>query len=245
MTAPARTLSNSEVYHRMTGVFFFEDAAPTGLVATGGAQFTDTFTLTAGDVAAMSLTVGDFVRIGSNGNLAIIDKVETIVVEAITVHLPLHRAVAIGDVVTKLTKKDLGATDEAGVTLETTQDEIALEAGTQLNTYLFIPGTIAEQLTWNLRNFEIADLLQSVGIDEASANFSNADGAVIDPNQFVSLGNKGWMTEGLLEDNTPVTSVIMSAKVSAANQTLQQAFGVGTIIPYSIRSTGVRSFLFV
>ena len=194
-----RLLSAQQVYHRMTGVFFFNDTAPTGLVATGGAKGSKTIVLTAGDVAAMTLVVGDEIRFGANGNLAEVNIVDVIAVETLTLKLPLSRTVAIGEVATKLAAVDLGVTDENGVSFETTQDETALQAGTQRQTYLFIGGSIEQQLTMALRDFNQENLAKIFGIVETDTDIVDPNGIVLNPEDFIVQGNVAWKFEGLLE----------------------------------------------
>lgn len=242
----ARTLSAQEVFHQLTGVFFSSDDATTGLVATAGTIGTKDVIATAGDVAAMSLVVGDAVRFGPVGTTAEVMIIDGISTETLTGKANLSRTVAIGEVITKLIWTDLGATDENGVNIDTTQAETAVVAGTQKNTYLFINQNVEEALTWALRDFNPENLAQSLGIDEATAaGFVSAtpDAVVIDPNQFATLTNKTWKFEGLLEGGESVTGLAYSAKVASANQTLQFVEGQATILPMALRSNGVRAFI--
>lgn len=238
-----RILSAQDVYHRMTGVFFFDDLAPTGLVATGGAKGTKSVTLTAGDVAAMGLVDGDEIRLGPNGNTAEVNSLDGApAAEVLTLNLPLSRAIAIGEVATKLSAIDLGATDENGVSFETTQDETALASGTQRQTFLFIGGSIEQQLTMALREFNQENLAKVFGIVESDTTIVDVNGIVLNPDDFLVQSNIPWKFEGLLEGGQAVTGFVMSAKVAVVNATLQFAFGTATILPLTLRPNGVTSF---
>lgn len=239
-----RLLSAQQVYHRMTGVFFFDDAAPTGLVATGGAKGTKTVTLTAGDVAAMSIVDGSEMRFGPNGNTAEVNIVDgPPAAEVLTLKLPLSRTIAVGEVATRLDPIDLGATDENGISFETTQDETALVAGTQRQTYLFIGGSIEQQLTMALRDFNQENLAKVFGIVESDTTIVDVNGIVLNPDDFLVQSNIPWKWEGLLEGGEAVTGFNFSAKVSTINATLQFAFGTATILPLTLRPNGAASFV--
>lgn len=241
-----RTLNAQQVYHQMTGVFFHTDGSGTGTTITpASADGGLTVELTAAEGA--NFAVDEEVRLGPNGNTVEINEIASITADELTFKLPLSRAIPIGTAVNNLTATDLGAVDEGGVTIATTQGETALEAGTQRATYLFIPGNLEEAITFNLRDFAQENVAQSVGLDESSAIVVDPTlpgGAVLRVNNFGTLGIKSWKFEGLLEDATAVKAFIMAAKVGAVNQTLQFAFGVATTIPFALRSTGNRSFLF-
>ena len=239
-----RLLSAQQVYHRMTGVFFFDDTAPVGTVATGGAKGTKTIVLTAGDVVAMSLADGDEIRIGPNGNTAEVNQVDGApAVETVNLKLPLSRTVAVAEVFTKLAAVDLGATDENGISFETTQDETALAAGTQRQTYLFIGGSIEQLLTMALRDFNQENLAKIFGIVETDTAIVDPNGIVLNPEDFLVQSNIPWKWEGLLEGGEAVTGYNFSAKVATVNATLQFAFGTATILPLTLRPNGAASFL--
>lgn len=235
----ARRLSALDVYHKMTGIFFLKDTATTTTTngtATKGTKVID-FT------SAASFTVGDEIRIGDNGNNAEVCVIDIIAVNTVTMKLPFSRDIANGEDVTLLEAVDLGATDENGVNLNTDQDEVTVEAGTQQNTYLFIPGNLEEGMTWNLRDFNAENIASSVGLDETDTDIVDANGVVLIPNDFISETFKPWKFEGLLEGGEAVTGYVYSAKVSNATQALQFAYGVATVIPYNLRSNGNRAFL--
>ncbi len=242
-----RALSPQKVLHRMTGVFFFTDAAPTGLVVTGDAKGGNTITLTAGDVAAMSLVVGSEIRFGPNGATAEVNQIEAIAVEVLTLKIPLARAVAIAEVATLLIANDLGATDENGVTFATTQDETPVIAGTQRQTYLFIGGNIDQALTFALRDFDVENLAKLFGIDESDATIVDSTGPAtaiaLNPDDFTTNSARPFKFEGLLEDNTAVTFYIFSAKVAVVNADIAATFGTATILPVNMRSNGNASVL--
>ena len=239
----ARALSSQKVFHQMTGIFFFNDA--TGISALTDAPAKGTKVLNVTATEGSMFTVGDVCRIGSNGDTAEVNQISAIATDALTFELPFHRALAIAEVITELVAVDLGATDENGVNLETTQAENAIVAGDRRATYLFVPQNVEEALTFALRDLEKENLLTSLGLDEADTTIFDANGVVLIPNDFAGLSHKPWKMEGLLEDATAVTAFLYAAKVGSANQTLQFVHGQATIIPFSLRSIGARSFLFV
>ena len=240
----ARGLSAEKILHRMTGVFWLKDAAPTGTIDTGGgaAKGGVSITLTAGDVVAMGLVVGDEIRIGPNGNLAEVNVIKTIAVEVLTLDIPLGRAAAVGEVVTKLVATDLGCTDENGITFATTQDETPVICGTQRQTYLFIGGNIDQALTFALRDFEVENIAKMFGIDEDDATIVDATGPpksiMLNPDDFTNFGNAPFKFEGLLEDSTPVVFYVFSAKVAVVNGDITAVFGTATILPVNMRANG-------
>ena len=239
----ARALSSQKVFHQMTGIFRLDDHADTSLLTDAPAKGTKVLNVTATE--GTKFTAGDPIRVGVNGSLAEVNQVASVATDAVTMQLPFHRALAIGEAITQLTPLDLGATDENGVNLETTQAENAIIAGTQRATYLFIPQNVEEALNFALRDFEKENLLTSLGLDETDTSIFDANGAVIIPNDFAGLTHKPWKFEGLLEDATAITAYIYAAKVGSANQTLQFVHGQAAIIPFSLRSIGARSFLFI
>ena len=239
----ARALSSQKVFHQLTGVYFMSDHADTSLLTDAPAIGGKVLNVTTAEGTKFS--VGDICRIGSNGNLAEVNMIESIATDELTFRLPFHRALTIGEAITQLTPNDLGATDENGVNLETTQGENAIIAGTQKSTYLFIPQNVEEALTFALRDFEKENLAQSLGLDESAAGIVDSNGVVLNPNNFGALSHKPWKMEGLLEDGTAVTAIIYAAKVGSANQTLQFVHGQAAIIPFALRSIGARSFLFI
>jgi hypothetical protein len=96
----ARALSSQKILHKLTGIFFLKDTATTGAVETGVAKGVKTFDLGTGE--GTNFAAGDEIRIGSNGDKAEICKILTVVTDAVTVELPLTRAVVATEVVTKL-----------------------------------------------------------------------------------------------------------------------------------------------
>ncbi len=239
----ARALSSQKVFHQLTGIFLLNDDTENSLLTDAPAKGTKVLNVTATE--GSMFTAGDECRIGPNGSTAEVNVIDSISTDALTFKLPFHRALVIGEVITKLAALDLGATDENGVNLETTQAENSIIAGTQRSTYLFIPQNVEEALTFALRDFEKENLLTSLGLDETDTTILDANGAVLIPNDFAGQSHKPWKMEGLLEDATAITAFMYAAKVGSANQTLQFVHGQAAIIPFSLRSIGARSFLFV
>jgi len=237
----ARTLSSQAVFHQLTGVFRLDDTATTGTTVATSAKGDKTISGTAGDGA--NFPAGSILRIGANGSTAEVCEVFSVAVDVLTLQLPLARAVASGATFTLLTQIDLGATDENGVNLESTQGETPVIAGTQKNTYLFINQNIEEQLTFALRDFDPENLAASLGMDETSAAIVDAKGVTLPiDSDAVSEGNKPWLFEGLLENAKVVKAFVFSAKVASLNQTIQLVEGAATVIPFTLRSNGNRSF---
>lgn len=239
----ARALAAEKVLHRMTGVFWLEDTAPTATITAGVAKGGTVVTLTAGDVAALSLADGDEIRIGNNGNLAEINIVDGAPAgEVVTLQIPVGRAIGNTEVFTKLTATDLGCTDENGITFATTQDETAVICGTQRQTYLFIGGNIDQALTFALRDFEVENIAKMFGMDEADSTIIDTTGPVksimLNPDDFTTFGNAPFKFEGLLEDNTPVVFFVFSAKVAVVNGDISAVFGTATILPVNMRANG-------
>jgi hypothetical protein len=238
----ARTLSSQAVFHQLTGVYRLDDSGTTGAVETGVAKGQLTFDLGTGEGA--SFAAGDRIRIGSNGSTAEVNEIASLATDAVTLKLPLSRAIVAAEVVTKLTAVDLGATDENGVNLETTQGETPIVAGTQKKTYLYINQNIEESLSFALRDFDKENLAASMGMDDTDTDIVGTNGVVLVLDDAVALSYQPWCFEGLLEGGTAVTAFVMSAKVASVNQTMQFVEGQATIIPFTLKSNGNRSFLF-
>ena len=241
----ARALSSQKVFHQLTGVFRMDDSATTSLVATTtpakGSKDIDVTT-----AEGSSFTVGDRIRIGSNGNNAEICEIASIATDKLTVVLPLSRALVITEVITVLTAVNFGATDENGVNLETTQGETPIVAGTQKITYLFINQNLEEQLSFALRDFDAENLAASLGMSDSSSGIVDASGVTLPLDvDTVTQSYVPWIFEGLLEDSTAVTAFVFAAKVASANQTMQFVEGQATIIPFTLRSIGNRAFIIV
>lgn len=239
----ARQLSALDVYHRMTGIFRLDDTATTSAIeaATPSAKGDLTITLTVGGGA--SFTAGDEIRIGGQGTNSETGQIDSIAVDVLTLKAPLTRAVLVLEVVTLLVRVDLGAPDENGVNLETSQDEVEVEAGDRQNTYLFIAGNLDEALTLALRDFNVENIATVHGLDETDVTIIAGKGIALPVNDFNSLGFRPWVFEGLLEGNEAVTGYVFAAKVVVNNVALQFAFGVATTLPLNMRSIGNRSFL--
>ena len=235
-----RRLSALDVFHRMTGIFFSADTATTTTTTNTAAKGTKVIDFT----AITGFAVGDVVRIGDAGsNTAEVAVIDIIAVLVVTMILPFSRAIAIGETVTLLSFQDLGATDENGVTLNISQDEVEVIAGTQQNVYLFIPGSLDVGMAFTLRDFTPEGLATAAGLDELDTAIVDADGVVLVPDDFASKVGVTWKFEGSLEGGEAVTGFVFSAKVVNVNQALQFAFGIATIIPVNLRSIGNFSFL--
>lgn len=240
----ARTLSSQAVFHQLTGVFRLDDSATTSLVAgTPPIKGAKAFDVTTSE--GSNFTAGDRIRIGSNGGTAEIVEVDSIATDTLNLLLPLSRALTVGEVVTKLTAEDLGATDENGVNLEISMGEVAIIAGTQKQTYLFINQNIEEQMSFALRDFDGENIAASLGMDDTDTDLVDANGVTIPMDDVASVTYQPWCFEGLLEGGKSVTAFVFSAKVASLNQTMQFVEGQATIIPFTLRSNGNRSFLIV
>jgi hypothetical protein len=206
----------------------------------GGASKGTTDTITV--VSGTNMASNDFIRVGANGNNAEIQKI-TLAGLVITPDLPWSRDIAVGEAVQVLEDIDLGATDENGINIETAMAETPVVAGTQKNTYLYISQAVEEQFSFALRDFEAENLAAALGLDEEDSGIVSANGVVIIPDEFGSKAFSPWKLEGLLEDATPVTGLVYSAKVVAPNQTLNLVEGQAAIIAFNMRSNGNRAFL--
>ncbi len=240
----ARALSSQKVFHQLTGVFRLDDSGVNSLTVSP-VQAKGTKTIDVTPAEGSMFTAGDEIRIGPNGNTAEVNVVESISTDELTLRLPLTRQVEIGEVITVLSAVDLGATDENGVNIETTMGETPIIAGTQKKTYLFINQNLEEQLTWALRDFDPENIAASLGLDELSSGIVDVNGVSLPLDDVITQTNQPWKFEGLLEDATAVTAFVFSAKVASANQSLQFAEGQATIISFTLRSNGNRSFLLI
>ena len=238
----ARTLSSQAVYHSLTGVFRLDDTATTGAVDAIAAKGADAFDVGTGEGA--SFAADDWIRVGANGSNAEVHQIDSVSTDTINLKYPLGRALAATEVVTLLSKEDLGATDENGVNQETTQGQTAIVAGTQKKTYLYINQNLEEVFTWALRDFDMENILASLGFDDADADLLGTSGIVLPLDDVVSVSYQPWVFEGVLEGGTLVYGVLMSAKVASANQTMQFVEGQATIIPFTLSSNGNRAFVF-
>lgn len=238
----ARTLSSQAVYHSLTGVFRLDDTATTGAVDANAAKGASSFDVGTGEGA--SFPADSIIRIGSNGSTAVIAVVKSVAIDTLTLMYPLSRAILATEVVTLLSKTDLGATDENGVNQESTQGQTAIVAGTQKKTYLYINQNLEEVFTWALRDFDQENILASLGIDDTSVVHLGTDGVVLPLDDVVSVSYQPWCFEGVLEGGTLVTGFLFSAKVTSANQTMQFVEGQATIIPFTLGSNGDRAFMF-
>lgn len=236
----ARALSSQKVFHQLTGIFRLEDDTENSTVSVGAAKGSLTAITI---VAAGAFAAGDKFRVGAFGNTVEINEIDSITTNDITPKLPWSRAIVAAEVVYELKQVDLGATDENGVNLETTMGETPIVAGTQKQTYLYINQNVEETLTFALRDFDMENVIASLGMDDSAAGYVSAKGGVVVLDDVVTVSYQAWCFEGLLEDATAVTAFIFSAKVASANQTLQFAEGAATIIPFTLRSNGNRSFL--
>lgn len=237
----ARLNSNQEVFHDLRTVGFYADDA-TSTTTSGALSVGDTAVAVTSD---SGFSVGDVIRVGANGNTCDVIEASAVTGNTITSKLPLANAHASGVAVTLLTLTDLGATTEAGVTIDISQDETPLVAGTQKGVYLYLSGSVEQQLSWSCLNFNPENLLQSVGVDETSSNYfsSSPNGAVLNPNVFASLGEKPWLFEGLREDASTVQVRFYAAKVAAANQSITLTTGTAAEVPFQLRSTGAYHVL--
>jgi hypothetical protein len=239
----ARALSSQKVFHQLSALYRLDDNVLAATDVTVGALKGSLTTITV--ASAAGIVTGDYIRVGANGDTAEVQKV-TVATNDITPDLPWSRdivAADASDVVQLLDAIDLGATDENGINLETAMGETPIVAGTQKNTYLYINQAVEEQFSFAMRDFEAENIAMTLGLDESDTGIVSANGVVIIPDEFGSKGYCPWMAEGLLEDASPVTALIYSAKVVAPNQTLNLTEGQATILACSMRSNGNRAFL--
>ena len=239
----ARALSSQKVFHQLSGIYRMDDYAThagTTIDTGGGADKGTVDPITV--VSASNIASNDFIRVGANGQTCEVQKI-TVSSLALTPDLPWSRDMAVGEAVQVLEDIDLGATDENGLNIETAMAETPIVAGTQKNTYLYISQAVEEQFSFALRDFEAENLAAALGLDEEDAGIVSANGVVIIPDEFGSKAFSPWKAEGLLEDATPVTALIYSAKVVAPNQTLNLVEGQAAIIAFNMRSNGNRAFL--
>jgi hypothetical protein len=239
----ARTLSSQAVFHSLTGVFRLDTTATTGAVDTGGGASKGAITaISLGAGEGASFSAGDRIMIGS-GSTAEVNEIATVATDDVTPKLPWSRDIAVGETVTLLTAVDLGATDENGVSLETTQGETAIVAGTQKKTYLYINQNIEEQMTFALRDFDAENIAAAFGMSDSASGVVGTNGVVLVLDDAVTETYQPWCFEGLLEGGTAVTAFIFSAKVASVNTTMAFAEGQATVIPFTLKSNGNRSFL--
>jgi len=235
-----RRLSNLDVLRRMTGVFWLSDSATTGTTDATAAKGTKDVTVGTGEGA--NFTAGDEVRIGANGDNAELAVIESIATDVLTMKLPLSRAIASGETVTKLTPVDVGATDENGVQYTPNQNLDDIEAGTQLDIYLSEPGPLVRELNFNLRDFNPENLAVVFGIDETDTDIVDPKGVTLNPDDFLSVGILPWKAECLLKGGEAVT-VYWNGEIASVNGNMQFAFGTATVLPVTQRLAGSQWFL--
>jgi hypothetical protein len=231
-----RLLTNQEVYHDLRTVGFYSDTGtPTTLANPAAAG-----DMTVDCTSVSGFAANDVLRVGDNGNTADVGIIASISSNTVTFNQPLAFAHAAGASVTEQLFVDMGATTDAGVSFETTQDETPLAAGTQIATYLYLPGATEQQVTFNMLNFNAENLAQAFGIDETDSNYvtTSPEGIVLNQNVFASMGEKPWKFEGIREDAKTVTMHVYAAKVSATNVTIPMSTGTASEIPFALRSTG-------
>lgn len=237
----ARRLSSLDVLRKMTGVYWLKDDTGTGTTSATANKGTKDVDLGGGE--GSNFTAGDEVRIGSNGPNAEICQVASIATDTLTMELPLSRNIASGEAVTELQAINLGATDEGGVNYTPTQPIEDIEAGTQLDVYLSVPGPLVRELSFNLRDFNPENLAIVFGIDESDSNIVDTKGITLNPDDFLSVGYLPWKFEGLLQGGESVTGYMFAAQVAAVNGGMQFAFRTATILPVNLRVDGSQSFL--
>lgn len=238
----ARALSSQKILHKLTGVFFLKDTATTGAVDAIAAKGDTSFDVGTGEGA--SFAEGDELRIGSNGDQAEVVKVASVANDTITVELPLTRALAAAEVVTKLEAVNLGKPTEDGISPSITGSETKVSAGTQIGAYLYIPGEVEQGLSLSLRDFEKENIAVALGIDETDSTIVGTNGIAIANADIAGESSKPWKITGLLEDLTTVTWYQFAAKVAAPDVTLRMAYGFATEIPIALRCVGGFSTLF-
>jgi hypothetical protein len=232
-----RLNTNQEVVHDLRTCGFYSDSATTTTLSAAEVQGDEQIAVT----SATGFSAGDVVRVGGQGNTCDIVILDSVSGTNLNLKNKLAFDQANGAAVTLLTFTDIGATTDAGVTFETTQDETSLAAGTQKGTYLFLPGAVERQVTWAQLNFNPENLAQAFGQDEGSTGLyvkTSPESITLNPNDFASLGAKTWKFEGLREDGATVTVHEYDAKVSSVNTTMTFNTGAALEIPFTLRSTG-------
>ncbi len=228
-----RLNATSEVIHDLRSVGYYSDAAsPTTLTADQSA----------GDVAlAVASEVGfvtdDVIRIGENGSLADLGIVTSVAASLITLYAgtPLEYAQATGAAVTRLSLVDLGHTSE-GVKIAHSGSETPLPVGTQLATYLYMPGPNETAISFALVNISMENLAQALGQDETTYVRSTPTGVVIQPNAFASLGNKPWRFQGLDDGGNTITWYVVAARVVVPNTEYNIQTGEALVLPVTLRN---------
>jgi hypothetical protein len=233
-----RLNTNQEVYHDLRSVGFYNDDTATDTL--NGAAAVGDVAITLNSVSGF--TAGDAIRVGANGNTADIAIIDTISGNDLNLKQPIAFVQANGAAVTELAFVDMGATSDAGVTWETSQDETPLVAGTQTGTYLYLPGAVETQFNFNLLGFNPENMAQAFGIDETGNMVtSSPEGVVLNPNAYAALGEKPWKFEGLREDGKTVIMHAYAAKIAAANVSMNMTTGTAAEVAFSLRSTGAVS----
>lgn len=236
-----RSLSSNKLWKQLTGVFRLDDSATSDSTASTAAKGAKTVDF----ASAASFTAGDRVRIGANGANAEVNEIESIATNTVTFVAPFSRAIASGETVTKLTAVELGETTETGVTPVWEQSEEDIIGGTRVAVYARIPGALNKRLRFSLRDLEKENLASMVGADESDTAIVDANAVVLADADYLSLGFKPWLAEGVLLDGTAVEAFFMSAKVSSVNADMQLSTqGERGVTPFDMESNGSLAFHF-
>ncbi len=237
-----RLNTNQEVVHDLRTVGFYTDSATSTTLSSAESQGDDQIAV----ASASGFSAGDTIRVAAQGNTCDVAVIDTVSGTNLNLKNKLAFDQANGAAVTLLTFTDIGATTDAGVAFETTHDETSLAAGTQKGTYLYLPGSVEQQITWSQLNYNPENLAQAFGQDEGSTGLfvmTSPESITLNPNDFASLGAKTWKFEGLREDGATLTVHVYDAKVSSVNNTITLNTGAAADIPYTLRSTGAMHMI--
>ena len=234
-----RLLNEQEVLHDLRTVGWLNDVASTETLDGAVAAEATTFDVQTGE--GTSFAAGDLWRIGAQGGTSEVIEVESVSTDTITPVLPIAFAHADDVDVTELTLVDVGHTSDEGLSVETTQEETELAAGTQRATFLFIPGRVGEALVMSLLGYNPENLAMTLGVDEEdAAKVVAAAGVQLLQDDYGTWTTKPWKFEGFREDLSTVTMILSNGKV-LADQSYNWQTGEASVLPCRIRSTGLRS----
>jgi hypothetical protein len=206
-----------------------------GAIAAGDA----TFDVQSGE--GTNFTIADEVRIGAQGNTCEVAIVLSISTDTITTEMPIALAHDDDAPVHILSLVDVGHTSDEGLSIETTQEETELAAGTQRATFLFIAGRVGEAFVMSLLGYNPENLAMTLGVDEEDAGLVvAAKGVHLLQDDYGTWTTKPWKFEGFREDLTPVTMYLSNGKV-LADQSYNWQTGEASVLPCRIRSTGLRT----
>ena len=234
-----RRKDEQEVLHDLRTVGWLDDVVGTetldGAIAAGDL----TFDVQTGE--GSTFTAADEIRIGAQGNTGEVAVVDSVASDTITTVMPIALAHDDNAPVHILSLVDVGHTSDEGLSIETTQEETELAAGTQRATFLFIPGRVGEAFVMSLLGYNPENLAMTLGVDEEDAGLVVAGvGVHLLQDDYGTWTTKPWKFEGFREDTTTVTMYLSNGKV-LADQSYNWQTGEAAVLPCRIRSTGLRT----